>query len=213
MLDKLTIESIFPINVYSIEKPEFLAIARTVALELCEKRHKEIELNETFPCYMTEAINADPRMLDFSNYVAQTAWNILNMQGYDVQNMATYFKEMWCQEHHKGSLMEQHIHNNNSQIVGFYFLDTPDDNSRAIFYDPKAGKVQINLPEQDITKVTPASNMISYYAKPGTLMFTNAWLPHSFSKNMADTPMRFIHFNVCVQNVVQQSYPSNAEVI
>jgi uncharacterized protein (TIGR02466 family) len=154
---------------------------------------------------MTESINIDSRMLDFSNYVAQTAWNILQEQGYDVINMNTYFESMWCQEHHKGSLMEQHIHGNGNQIVGFYFLDVPKNGPRALFYDPKSSKVQANLPEQNMGRVTLASNMINYEAKEGTLMLTNAWLPHSFTKNMTDSPMRFIHFNIKVKEIPQIS--------
>ena len=122
-MEQLTVESVFPTLVYTIDKPEFLQISRTVVSEFLEKRHNEESLNEAYPCYMTESVNTDLRMLDFSNYVAQTAWNILKEQGYEVTNMTTYFTEMWCQEHHKGSLMEQHIHGGGNQIVGFYFLD------------------------------------------------------------------------------------------
>ena len=213
MTNQLTIESVFPINVYSIDKPEFLDVAKIVSQEFLDKRHKEVELNEAFPCYMTESINVDPRMLEFANYVAQTAWNILQMQGYEVENISTYFESMWCQEHHKGSLMEQHIHGNGNQIVGFYFLDVPENGPRALFYDPKHSKVQINLPEKYATQSTPASNIINYEATPGTLMFTNAWLPHSFTKNMSDSPMRFIHFNIKVREATSYFCPSKTEII
>jgi uncharacterized protein (TIGR02466 family) len=213
MIDKLTIEPVFPVNVYTIDKPEFLKIAKTVTLELIENRKKQVELNEAFPSYMTDAVNADPRMLDFANYVAQTAWNILQEQGYEVTNMTTYFEAMWGQEHHKNSLMEQHVHGNGNQIVGFYFLDVPEDSSRVVFYDPKPSKVQINLPETNNNLSTPASNMINYHPKEGMLMLTNAWLPHSFTKNMSDKPMRFIHFNVNVKEATTYYQPPMAEVI
>jgi len=212
-MDQLQVENVFPTLVYSAYKPEFLETARTACAEFLEKRHEQTELNEAFPCYMTESINVDPRMLEFANYVAQTAWNILQMQGYEVENMSTYFESMWCQEHHKGSLMEQHIHGNGNQIVGFYFLDVPENGPRALFYDPKHSKVQINLPEINATQSTPASNIINYEAKPGTLMFTNAWLPHSFTRNMSNKPMRFIHFNINVKPADTYFCPTKAEVI
>jgi len=211
--DQLTVDSIFPVNLYKIDKPEFLEITKTVSLNFLEKRKNETELNEAFPSYMTENINSDPRLLDFANYVAQTAWNILLEQGYDVANMNTYFTEMWCQEHHKGSLMEQHIHGNGNQIVGFYFLDVPKDSSRVVFYDPKQSKVQINLPEADFNQATPASNLINYEPKVGQLMLTNAWLAHSFTKNMSNEPIRFIHFNVNVKPSESYYCPPKAEVI
>jgi hypothetical protein len=126
---------------------------------------------------------------------------------------------MWTQEHHKHSLMEQHVHGYGVQMVGFYFLDTPEESGRAMFYDPKPGKVQLNLPETDPTQATIASNMINFQATPGRLMFTNAWLAHSFTKNGANKPMRFIHFNVGVapversQNSTVLPAATDAEVI
>jgi uncharacterized protein (TIGR02466 family) len=213
MFDQLTIDSVFPVSVCTIIKPEFLNVARTVSTELLQKRQKEVELNESFPSYMTEAINFDPRMLDFSNYVAQTAWNILKMQGYAMESTTTYFDAMWCQEHHKGSLMEQHTHGNGNQVVGFYFLDVPENSSSVLFYDPKASKVQINLHEENISQSTSASNIVNYQPKEGMLMLTNAWLPHSFTKNMSDKPMRFIHFNVNVKEASTYYQPPMAEVI
>ena len=36
-------------------------------------------------------------------------------------------------------------------------------------------------------------------------MFTNSWLPHSFTKNESKKPLSFIHFNIAVQPAIQQS--------
>jgi hypothetical protein len=35
-------------------------------------------------------------------------------------------------------------------------------------------------------------------------MFTNSWLPHSFTKNPSKKPFKFIHFNVGVMPAPQQ---------
>jgi hypothetical protein len=220
-LDQVSVAYHFATPIYLIEKPEFLDVARKVSQEFIAKRKKDADLDPIYPVYMTEAINTDPRMLDFANYVAQTAWNLLSEQGYDMERYTTYFTEMWSQEHHKHSLMEQHTHGYGVQMVGFYFLDSPEGSSHVVFHDPKPGKVQLNLPEVDMSKATIASNMINFEAKPGTLMFTNAWLAHSFTRNSATKPMRFIHFNVGVREVQQQfcaapgtdTQPSSAEII
>ena len=197
-----------------MDRPEFLDIAKTVSLEFLDKRRKEVILNETFPSYMTENLNRDPRMLDFANYVAQTAWNILLEQGYDMDRFETYFESMWCQEHLNSSVMERHIHGNGVVMTGFYFLDCPKDCGKAIFYDPRDSKVITSLPQKDETEITISSNMVNFIPKPGQLMFSNSWLPHSFSKNMSDEPMRFIHFNVSINHVVLQNCVSGlAEVI
>jgi hypothetical protein len=160
----------------------------------------------------------DPRIEDFVSFVGGTAWNILNEQGYTMQDNATIFTEMWTQEHHKHSLMEQHVHGYGAQIVGFYFLEVPDDTTRVMFYDPRAGKVQIDLPEQDSTLATLASKVINFTPKPGLLLFTNAWLAHAFTRHANDKPVKFVHFNLNVGTAPsmptnQVMSVSNAEVI
>jgi uncharacterized protein (TIGR02466 family) len=196
----------FPAIVYSVKAPQFLAAAKAVVTEEISKKKKETKkMNEIYPLIMTDNLNNDPRMLDLANFIAKSAWEILDSQGYAMQSLSTYLTEFWCQEHHKHSAMEQHVHGYGSQIVGFYFIDVPADSSRVIFHDPKAGKVQINLPEKDGTQATIASNMINFVPEAGTVMFANAWLPHSFSRHAASKPMRFIHFNVSVEQVPPQA--------
>jgi len=132
-------------------------------------------------------------------FVGGTAWNILNEQGYAMQDKVVSFTEMWTQEHHKHSLMDQHIHGYGAQIVGFYFLEAPEGSSRVVFHDPRASKIPIDLPELDVTTASIASKMINFEPKPGMLMFANAWLAHSFTRHAADTPIKFVHFNLTVQ--------------
>lgn len=203
---------IFSASVYSLNKPEYLAVANEVANESIAKEQKKAELNKDYPVYMTDSVNTDPRMLGFSNYVAQTAWNILQEQGHAVDELETYFSFMWCQEHHKHSMMEQHVHGNGAQIVGFYFLNAPENCSRAIFHHPSPGKVQINLPEQDYNNLTEASIMMNIKPSPGLLVFSNAWVPHSFTRNTSEEPLRFIHFNIAVSHIPKQCW-NQAEVI
>jgi uncharacterized protein (TIGR02466 family) len=205
----------FPTIIYNVKAPQFLGAAKAVITEAIAEKKKEMKrLNEIYPLIMTGNLNGDPRMLDLANFIGQSAWEILESQGYAMQGLSTYFTEFWCQEHHKHSAMEQHVHGYGSQIVGFYFIDVPADSSRVVFHDPKAGKVQLNLPEKDVTQATVASNMINFVPEAGTVMFANAWLPHSFSRHAASKPMRFIHFNVSVQQVAPMACPATeVEVI
>jgi uncharacterized protein (TIGR02466 family) len=186
----------FPTVIYTIEKPEFLEAVNKIAEEELVEVRKKTPLHEIYPVHMTGNLFDKPEIIPFQFYVGQTAFNILNEQGYNLDGFETYFSEMWCQEHYKHSGMDQHTHGAGSQIVGFYFLEVPDNASRVIFHDPRAGKPLISWAEQDPSKATFASNMINFEAKPGMLMFTNAWLPHSFSRNESDKPMKFIHFNL-----------------
>lgn len=209
----------FPSTMYIIERPDFLNVVSRVSEENLEISRAKYDLNEIYPVIMTESFFADPRMKDFSDFVSATAWNILNEQGYNMQNFNTTFMEMWTQEHHKHSAMDQHIHGYGSQIVGFYFLETPENCSKVVFHDPRAAKTPIDLPEQDMAVATYASKMVNFQPKPGMLMLANAWLAHSFTRHAADTPIKFVHFNLGVQYsenamcAVQAITPSDAEVI
>lgn len=205
----------FPCPIYIIERPDFLGLVNAVSNEALEVARTKHELNEIYPVYMTQSYFADPRMAKFSEFVGATAWNILNEQGYAMQDKVVEFTEMWTQEHHKHSAMDPHVHGFGSQIVGFYFLETPEDCSRVVFHDPRAAKVQIDLPEQDMSMATPASKMINFTPKPGMLIFANSWLMHSFSRHAAEQPIKFVHFNLTVAAAQTQSctVPPAAEVI
>lgn len=202
----------FPCPIYLIERPDFLEVVNTVSEEALATAKKEQTLNEIYPVHMTGNYFGDPRMAGFSEFVGATAWNILNEQGYAMQDKAVQFTEMWTQEHHKHSAMDAHVHGYGSQIVGFYFLETPEGGSNVVFHDPRAAKVQIDLPEQDMGMATPASKMINFTPKPGMMIFANSWLSHSFTRHAAELPIKFVHFNLAVIHQ-PKTCPAPAEVI
>jgi uncharacterized protein (TIGR02466 family) len=203
----------FPCSIYIIERPDFLDSVNLVSEEALDKQRKEKDLNEIYPVIMSENYYADERIKDFAEFVGSTAWNILEGQGYAMQNFNTSFTEMWTQEHHKHSAMDQHVHGYGSQIVGFYFLETPEDCSRVVFHDPRSAKVQIDLPEQDMNMATPASKMINFEPKPGMMIFANSWLAHSFTRHASEKPIKFVHFNLTIQHAPQACAMPPAEVI
>jgi uncharacterized protein (TIGR02466 family) len=205
----------FPCLIYLIERPDFLNAVNVVSEEFLDVAKKERDLNEIYPVHMTGNYFADPRVAGFSEFVGATAWNILNEQGYAMQDKAVQFTEMWTQEHHKHSAMDAHVHGYGSQIVGFYFLETPEGGSNVVFHDPRAAKVQIDLPEQNMSAATPASKMINFTPKPGMMIFANSWLMHSFTRHAADLPIKFVHFNLTVIHQPQQAcnIPPAAEIV
>jgi uncharacterized protein (TIGR02466 family) len=202
----------FPCPIYLIDRPDFLDSVSQVSEEALEVARKTQEINELYPVVMSSNFYADQRVKEFSEFVGSTAWNILNEQGYAMQDKAVQFTEMWTQEHYKHSVMEQHVHGYGSQIVGFYFIETPENCSRVVFHDPRSAKVQIDLPEQDMTMATPASKMINFVPKPGLLVFANAWLAHSFTRHASEQPIKFVHFNVSVLQAQEPAIPP-AEVV
>jgi uncharacterized protein (TIGR02466 family) len=203
--DVLEAHVYFPTIVYQIEKPEFLeAVSKVAEEKLVEVRKKQI--NEIYPVHMTGNLFDKTEILPFQYYVGGTASNLLSEQGYNIDGFQTYFSELWCQEHYKHSAMDQHVHGAGSQIVGFYFLETPENCSKVVFHDPRAGKPLVSWNEKNMADVTFASNAINFTPKPGLLMFTNAWLPHSFTRHEADAPIKFIHFNVGLRIATTASF-------
>lgn len=205
-------EMLFPSSIYSVNKPEYLETALKVFDEQIEIVKKEKEMDELYPHYMTRTF-LDPRLEDFNFYILNSAWNILDSQGYKMDDKHTYFESLWGQEHYKYSNMEQHVHSQDTQIVGFYFLECPERSPNLIVHDPRPGKCQINLEQKNEKDATEGSIMINYKPKPGALWFTNSWLPHSFAKHGGDSPFKLIHFNIAVQkNMPPQSVTPNTNV-
>lgn len=200
---QLSVAMHFPCPIYLIERPDFLDVVTEVSEESLAQQHKERKLDEIYPVMMSSNYFADPRLAKFTEFVGATSWNILAEQGYFMQDKVVSFTEMWTQEHHKHSAMDQHTHGYGSQIVGFYFLEAPENSSRVVFHDPRMGKVQIDLPESDPNQATIASKMINFEPKPGLMIFANAWLAHSFTRHAADKPIKFVHFNLAVQMAPQ----------
>ena len=210
---QLQIAHHFACPIYVIDRPDFIESVQLVSNDLLKIAREKTNLDEIYPVLMTENYYADARVTDFSKFVGATTWNILSEQGYAMQDKVVSFMEMWTQEHHKHSSMDQHIHGYGSQIVGFYFLKTPENCSKLVFHDPRTAKVQIDLPEQNMNMATPASKMINFTPKPGMMVFANSWLAHSFTRHAADQAIEFVHFNLTVQQAPAICQAPAAEVI
>jgi uncharacterized protein (TIGR02466 family) len=204
----------FSTPVYIADGVKFLKTVNMVSEDYLSKAREMQKINELYPVIMSNSYFADQRITDFTNFIGNTSWNILSDQGYDMNGSTVAFSSMWTQEHHKHSAMEQHTHGYGAQIVGFYFLEVPENSLQVMFYDPRPGKVQIDLPESNISQITLATKIINYTPKPGMIIFTNAWLSHSFSRHGSDKPLKFIHFNLDVVPAPKVSINrSTAEVV
>lgn len=200
MADQLDQVPLFPSTLYTIDLPQFLDTARAVSAEAL-KVVREAGMaccNKLFPHTMTGNYASDPRLQDFVQYVAQTAWNVLEAQGYAMAPLATAVAEMWTQEHEYSSDMPVHVHPGGIQMCAFYFLDCPENSPFIVLHDPRAGKCAAQLLQADMAKLTAASDQIVLPPKEGTLMLANSWLPHSFTRNGSKEPFRFIHINITV---------------
>ena len=213
MPNNLDVGTYFPSPIYTISKPEFLTQTKLVVDEYVNAIRSKQKRSDLNPIYQTEMIQGDDRLRDFRQFVLDTAWNILLNQGYRMDDKSTYFESMWGQQYYKTGGMDSHTHSNGVLIIGFYFIDCPKDSSKIVIHDPRPGKKQISLQEQDITAVSMASEMINFDPQPGTLMFMNSWLPHSINRHGSDKPFKFIHFNIFIGPVFKPAIASEAEVI
>ena len=198
----------FPSTIYTIKKPEFLdkvLKASNQALQVTKDNHKT---NEVYPSVMSVSMSSNPEILDFEKFIAQSAWTILDSQGYNMDSLVTYVNELWAQEHLKFSSMEQHVHPHGVMLSGFYFLEIPDEGCLAQFHDPRPGKVQASLPEKNMASVTEASNGFFIKPEPGLFVISNSWLPHSFTRNGSDKSVKFVHFNISVMPAPKTETPA-----
>jgi len=196
-MDNLDMALHFATAIYSISKTEFLDGALTVFDEAIARSTSEV--NELYPVKMTDNLYMDERIRDLASYITTTAWNILNSQGYKMDDKVTYFTSMWGQEHYKFSGMDDHVHGDGNQIVGFYFLNEPENASSIVLDDERQGKILTQLPQADPNVVSYATHKLMFPIRKGALFFTNAWVPHSFTRHGGTEPLKFIHFNIGVQ--------------
>jgi len=203
----------FATPVYITKQPQFIDEVREIALDSIKRVHGKNKLDKIYPLRMSGNMLEDARISDFAAFIGQTAWNILASQGYAMDNFSTAFTELWCQEHFQTSSMDYHAHGGGNFLVGFYFLDTPEGCPRAIIHDPRPARMMVDLPQARPDQATLSSTMINFSPEPGMVLIAPSWLPHSFGRNAAKEPFRFVHFNLTVQPSAAPPFSGEAEVI
>ena len=228
-MDQLKLSNYFSCPVYSIEKPEWVSkidkacdkhikAAYDREKPKLKERKKELgtkhwnAVKDHGMSYHSTGIEKDPALKEFVDYCGQTAWNLLDGQGFKMSDYQMFFTECWVQEFSKngGGHHNTHIHPDN-HISGFYYLKCNKNTSLPIFHDPRPGALMTGLRQKDKTQVTYASEKIHYVPKPGTLIFFNSYMPHQYSVHDGYDDFRFIHFNIqAVRNEIVQGAKDNA---
>ena len=147
--------------------------------------------------YHSDQLIGDKRIKNFKNLLLDMSWNLLNSQGYLMENYKMVINELWVQEFAKsgGGHHDTHIHGNN-HISGFYFLKCSDKTSFPIFHDPNQAKSMSQLLLKNENEASFAMNKVHYKPEPGTFIIFNSYLPHQFLVDDGVDPFRFIHFNI-----------------
>lgn len=199
--------ALFSSTIYTIRKPEFLADALALSDQMLATAKAARGVNDTYPMIMSDSMTGKPRVRGLEQFIANSAWAILDSQGYRMDDHMTFVSEFWAQEHFKNSSMDQHVHPYGVVISGFYFLTAPAGGSVVELHDPRAGKVQASLPIKEQNQVRDANNILHVTPEPGLAVFTNSWLPHSFTRNSSNDSVKFIHFNVSVRPAEKPAGP------
>lgn len=189
----------FPSIIYREEYPEWVDKVKVA----CDKHFKCIEgemqnknPGVSFPVLQTYHMAQDPELLYLHDCFLQTGIAILKEQGYFVDRYDFYVSGMWGQDIKCYGGHQKHVHSN-TQISGFYFLETPQNGSYPIFHDPRPGKSMTDLESPILEDVTYATQAIHFSnVVPGTFLFFNSWLPHEITTSQAAAPSKFIHFTM-----------------
>lgn len=183
----------FPTIIYRDERPDFV---EKIGLT-CFKHLQEAE-----KCFQNVGIIQTNNLIDlpefnlFKNYLVESATNILFNQGYDTNLYTFSVSNIWAQELKTGAMTNVHVHVN-SQLSGWLFLETPENGSFPIFYDPRTNKEMIELEEYQPNAVTNSTSIINFNSvKPGTIIFNNSWLKHQLSENLSSLSTKAIHFMI-----------------
>ena len=196
--DLLSSNYLFPSTLYFIDKPNFITDIGPVVDGYLDEARKDVKPEDYQSLVQSANFPDDPKVSEFVSYIAQTSWNLLQEQGFDMEKSSTFVSEMWAQEHSLGSGHSEHVHSHGAQLTGFYVIDAPDNSSKFMFHDPRSGKRQIHLLEKDNKLATIASNAISYTPVKGQFYFFNSYIPHEITRNVSTDLFKIIHFNVSV---------------
>jgi len=194
--------SFFSSCVYVEEDSSWLSILNKASdnyIEQAKENNKKHFINnkDFGLAHHSQFLTNDVSFFKFIEFISKRSYSILDEQGYDLKDYSLAIRELWVQEFSKEGGGHHSIHTHwNGHVSGFYFLKCSDKTSFPIFHDPRPGKMMIQLPEKDITKITDASEKIPFRPKPGTFVFFNSYLGHEFVVDHGIEPFRFIHFNI-----------------
>ena len=177
----------FASPIYREERPEWVG-------ETLEHTQKYYDQMQPSVVKQTMHMANDPDLAYLASYFRDRAVSILRDQGYLTDEYEFYVSAMWGQEFACTGSNLLHVHPD-SQISGFYFLETPEGGSYPIFDDPRPAKKMSDLAAEQKEEINAATQQVHFNnVMPGTMMFFNSWLPHMITSNQSEFPTKFVHF-------------------
>lgn len=180
----------FSSAVYREEHPDWVGYT----LQVAQKYYNDAQNNTTLAQTMHMANDPDLKFL--VDYIVLAADSILRDQGYSMDKYELYVSGLWGQDVKCNGSTNVHVHKN-SQLCGWFFLETPEDGSYPVFYDPRMNKQMIELDYVQGEEVKNATSSIHFKnVKPGTVLMANSWMQHQLTPNMSQSETKSIHFIV-----------------
>ena len=177
----------FSSPIYREERPEW--VEKTL-------KHTQKYYDQTHYCVVKQTghMANDPDLWYLASYFRDKGVSILKDQGYLTDEYEFYVSGMWGQEFACTGSNITHVHPD-SQISGFYFLETPEGGSYPIFDDPRPAKKMSDLFSEQKAEINMATPQVHFNnVQAGTMMLFNSWLPHMITQNQSNNPTKFVHF-------------------
>lgn len=182
--------SYFPSTVYRDEQPEWVGYTQSVIKRYFDNAPPQGVLNQT------DSMANDPALKFLTDYLLQSSVEILRTQGYAVDRYEFYLSGLWGQDVDCMGGTNVHVHKN-SQICGWFFLETPEGGAYPVYHDPRMNKQMIELDYAQNTELTDASPQVHFdNLKPGTILMANSWMQHQLTQNNSQTKTKSVHFIV-----------------
>ena len=180
----------FPAYVYRDEHPEWVDFT----LKFAQRYYENAPQNGVI--HQTEHMAGDPEIKFLVDYIVESSKEILKSQGYDVDRYDLYVSGLWGQDVQCLGATNIHVHKN-SQLCGWFFLETPEGGAYPIYHDTRMNKQMIELDYVQGEEITVATNAIHFNnVKPGTFLFANSWMQHQLTPNQSEQQTKTIHFIV-----------------
>lgn len=178
----------FPAIVYRDEHPEWVDYMIKVS-----QKYFDNQPNQGNMC-QTNHMGDDPDMKFLTDYLLQTGNDVLISQGYAMDYYDLYLSGLWGQEIKGYGGTNIHVHKN-SQLCGWFFLETPENGSYPMYYDTRANKEMVELNYIASETITNATSSVRFNnIVPGTIILANSWMQHQLTPNFSNKPTKSIHF-------------------
>jgi uncharacterized protein (TIGR02466 family) len=178
----------FPSLIYREEHPEWVDRVSEVTKKYYDAAQNGSAMAQTM--HMAR----DPDLRFLVDYLLWAGDAILRDQGYDMGKYDLYLSGLWGQEVKCAAGTNVHVHKN-SQLCGWFFLETPEGGAYPIYYDPRTNKQMIELDPIPGSNITNASSSVYFNnVKPGTFLFANSWMHHQLTSNTSKSETKSVHF-------------------